>query len=143
VGVLATFDAEAHWAETHVCDSMLVEHLHPLGARWGRWDTLPSASVAADVYGVREGTLLVYIEAEGGHVGVLCEAGEWLAIPAAALRIVDAGEAPDLDLLVLCASPELAGLGAGQNAPPAHRGLPSLDEFIETMLALTGHAADE
>ncbi|MDM0059072.1 hypothetical protein [Variovorax fucosicus] len=192
MGVLATFDAKANWAQTHVCDSLLLESLKPLGAAWGRcsaqgpWPAEGSLTAllearhkelaplharfgtdsvdrirltpeafdwperrsewrpprvrAGRVYCVLEGTLLVYLQAEGGHVGVLCEAGEWLAIPAGTPYALDAGEAPDLDVLVLSAP---SGHPGAQNQLQADPGLPSLDAFVETMLELTGHAADE
>lgn len=192
MGVLATFDQAAVWAQTHVCDSLLQENLHELGAAWGRWapEVLPEeaspaallASRQADlrklyerfdtrslerirlsldtaawenrrrdwrrlrargevvVYGVLEGTLLIHLRTDSGYVGVLCEAGEWLAIPAGLAYALDAGESPNLEALVLSGPPaELVPGEAGDDVP----GLPSLDAFVETMLELTGHAAED
>lgn len=88
---------------------------------------------------VQQGTLLVYLRAGDGHVGVLCEAGEWLAIAPGLACMLDAGVSPDLDLLVLSA--------AGPASPPiqglAVHGLPSHDAFVETMLEMTGYADEE
>lgn len=193
MGVLATFDAQATWAETHVCDSLVLGNLERLGATWGRWNVqtpwaadgslaglldarrmelaqlhqrfgtesvdrirlLPEAPGWPDrrrewqrlhaldgsvVHWVLEGTLVIYLQTDSGYLGVLCEAGEWLAIPAGLRYARDAGEAPDLDLLVLSAPVGNIRPGTGVEGDP---GLPSLDAFVETMLELTGHAADE
>ncbi|MDM0025547.1 hypothetical protein [Variovorax saccharolyticus] len=193
MGVLVAFDAQANWAETHVCDSLLLGSVERLGAAWGRSKVespgptdaalaalldsrrdevaefgarfgtgsverirlLPEAAHwperrrdwrrldARDgwvVHWVLEGTLLVYLQAASGYLAVLCEAGEWLAIPAGLLHLRDAGEAPELDLLVL--SQPGAGIGPAPHGQ-GDAGLPSLDEFVDTMLELTGHAADE
>jgi 1,2-dihydroxy-3-keto-5-methylthiopentene dioxygenase len=91
------------------------------------------------VHWVQEGTLLAYLQANDGHVGVLCEAGEWLAIPADLAYALDAGESPDLDLLVLSA----AGSGPSEIQNLALHGLPSHDAFVETMLQMTGYAGEE
>lgn len=192
MGVLATFDAEANWVQTDVCDRLLAGCLRRLGGAWGRWKVaapcpadgplaalfesrhseiarlhrrwgtdqvervrlLPDAQGwlqrrgdwrrfaardGATAYAVLEGTLLVHVESGSGHVGVLCEAGEWLAIPAGLRYAIDAGEAPDVDVLML------SSVGANHGhatAAPADPGLPSLDEFIETMLEMTGHAEE-
>lgn len=173
MGVLATFDREATWAQTHVCDSLVRDNLQELGATWGReadlaqlrerFDTRsldrirlsPETAAWAErrrdwrrlrargegvVHCVLEGTLLVHLRTDSGYVGVLCEAGEWLAIPAGLAYALDAGESPDLELLVLSGpTSDLVPGEEGDGAPA----LPSLDAFVETMLELTGHAADD
>lgn len=193
MGVLATFDSQATWEQTHVCDGLVLENLERLGAAWGRWNVqspwpangalsallksrrteltqlhqrfctesvarlrlLPGTPGWPDlrrtwqrlqardepvVHWVLEGTLVVYLQTDDGYLGVLCEAGEWLAIPAGVRYARDAGEAPDLDVLVLSASAENIGSHTRSDADTE---LPSLDEFVETMLELTGHAVDE
>ncbi|MDM0035136.1 hypothetical protein QTI33_23580 [Variovorax sp. J22P271] len=183
MGVLATFDEEARWAQTRVCDGLVREGLHALGLTWDRrtgveslqsgevefrqlrerFDTRaldrirlsPETSAWAErrrdwrrlrarggvvVLGVLEGTLLVYLRTDSGYAGVLCEAGEWLAIPAGHAYALDAGESPDLDALVLSGSAADLAPGEEGDEVPA---LPSLDAFVETMLEMTGHAADD
>jgi hypothetical protein len=34
--VLAVFDAQANWRDTHVCDGWITEHLAKQGVSWGR-----------------------------------------------------------------------------------------------------------
>lgn len=114
MGVLAVFDREGRWSDTHVCDPLITRHLALAGVTWGprSCEALPQA---CDVP-VR----LYYLTVVGGHLGVLCEPGEWVsAVPGAheGPALIDASSAP--------------------------AGLPGLEEFIATMLELTGHAQDE
>jgi len=176
MGVLAIFDAEGTWEQTHVCDHLLEQNLQALGVRWGRQEIEAGALVDVDrmaplhrlwgtrylerlqwpnkagalpptfaspigpvVHWVQAGTLLIYLQAGAGHVGVLCEAGEWLAIPAGLAFAVDAGDSPGVDLLVLS---DAAG-ALQPRQPLAVQGLPSHDAFVETMLEMTGFADDE
>jgi 1,2-dihydroxy-3-keto-5-methylthiopentene dioxygenase len=93
---------------------------------------------AAQLHGVAQGTCLFYIRTGDGFVGLLCEAGEWVALPAGTQHAFDAGTEPDLDLLQW----------TGDAARPTHAAwpaLPSMDDFVEEMLQLTGHceAAEE
>ncbi len=93
---------------------------------------------AAQLHGVAQGACLFYIRTGDGFVGLLCEAGEWVALPAGVRHAFDAGAEPDLDLLQL----------AGDAATPTHAAwpaLPPMDDFVEEMLQLTGHceAAEE
>jgi len=188
MGVLATFDAEGRWADTHVCDGRIAEQLAGLGVVWGRWpdpESLPATvfgSRQAELAQLRErfsaqsiervrlephtatwpalrrqwraehrregvevrcvlsGTHLLYLRTGDGFVGVLCEAGEWVALPAGSSHSFDAGEAPELDLLRLWSGDAAAPMEAASGASAS---LPSLDAFVETMLVLTGHAADD
>ena len=183
MGVLATFDEEARWAQTHVCDGLVREGLHALGLTWGRWTRVDSqqsrelefrqlrerfdtrsldrirlspetpgweerrrdwrrlrARGGVVVFGVLEGSLLIHLRTDSGYAGVLCEAGEWLAIPAGHAYALDAGERPELDALLLSGSASDSVRGEEGGEVPA---LPSLDAFVETMLDMTGHVADE
>ncbi|KQO23536.1 hypothetical protein [Acidovorax sp. Leaf78] len=172
--VLAIFDAEGTWGQTHVCDHLLEHNLQALGVRWGRqyieagvqldidvlaplhrlWGTSSVERVrwgagegtrpqtppdALAVHWVLSGTLLVYLQASDGYVGVLCEAGEWISIPAGLACALDAGGTSDVDLLLFLAAVK---------APPARQelstsSLPSHEAFVETMLEMTGYANDE
>lgn len=89
---------------------------------------------------VREGTQLLHLRTDSGFLALLCEAGEWVALPGEATRSFDAGDAPELDVFRAWAGAEVA---AEPSAHEAMAPLPSLDSFVETMLELTGHAADE
>lgn len=90
------------------------------------------------VHWVQEGTLLVYLQARDGPVGVLCEAGEWVSIPPGVAYALDTGASAGLHARVLLqsqgASPGIPGL--------AVHGLPSHDAFVETLLEMTGYAGD-
>lgn len=148
MGVLATFDAQGVWGQTHVCDGMLRQNLQPLGARWGKSDAqalqpdAPEGPAGRRVIQVVEGTLLIYLPAGNGHLGLLCEEGEWLDLPTGLGFILDASAAPDLDLRVWPPG------GEGPVSPLQGKGhvagsLPSHGAFIERMLELTGYAAEE
>jgi 1,2-dihydroxy-3-keto-5-methylthiopentene dioxygenase len=153
MGALATFDAQGAWGETHVCDGMLRQSLQPLGARWGRcdaagagpsapWQPVPGDPPWQQVIQVVEGSLLIHLPHGSGHLGLLCEAGEWLALPPGLAWTLDAGAAPDLDLRAW--PPSGQGLPrCAQAAGHAARNLPSHGDFIERMLELTGYAAEE
>jgi 1,2-dihydroxy-3-keto-5-methylthiopentene dioxygenase len=92
-----------------------------------------------EVHAVLDGTGLFVFRVETGFLGLLCEAGEWVAAQAAVSRYLDVGKPPRFDALRL--------LGAGD---PAERptgapvvALPDHDAFVEQMLALTGNALDD
>lgn len=85
------------------------------------------------------GTGLFYVRVEGGWVGLLCEAEDWVVVPAGTRHFFDAGDQPDFDALRLFAAPD------GWKAAPtgaASPDLPLLDAFRDRLLALTGHAVD-
>jgi len=77
---------------------------------------------------------------EGGYLGLLCEAGEWVALPAGLRHAFDAGRAPDFDAL------RFFGTEAGWAAQPTPAGalpLPDFDAFVEHLLALNGQAVED
>lgn len=112
MGVLAIFDRQGRWADTHVCDALIRDHLAPLGAAWGRTDDAPPVADDVDLHAAPDhGTQLVYLPTAAGFVGVLLEAGEWLAVPVALV-------------------------------PDSTAALPSHDAFIDNLLVLTGHAEE-
>jgi 1,2-dihydroxy-3-keto-5-methylthiopentene dioxygenase len=137
MGVLVHFDADGTWQDTHVCDHLIEEHLAPQGVSWGREaPTLGVASSADADAEVRvfDAAGLFYLREGDGFIGLLCEAGEWVALPAGTGYFFDAGEETPPEALPLFAA------RPGGGAAPA---LPLLGDFIDRMLELTGHAADE
>lgn len=113
--VLAVFDAQGSWRDTHVCDGWITDHLAHHGVRWGRGEaegqrTLDSAG-------------LFYLPTAEGYLGLLFEAGEWVSIAAGTPHFFDAGEGASLD-----------------GMPGA---LPRFEAFVEEVLAMTGNDADD
>lgn len=81
------------------------------------------------------GSGLFYIRVEDGHFALLCEAGDWVVVPAGIRHFFDAGEQPDFDALRLFSIPQ--GWEADFNGAQAS-GLPTFDEFrarLNTILA--------
>lgn len=185
MGALVGFDALGTWGSTHVCDSLLKQHLRAVGAdfgrqesgdvplpahapagwqlhrggdsverirlpaqagpwqvRWGEWGRHQVLDDGGLVLWVVEGSLLVYLESGQGHTAVFCEAGEWLALPPGLPFKPDAGEAPELDLLVLPAATVRQAAPAPAMAV-RRKALPSHDAFVATLLELSGYAAED
>jgi len=86
-----------------------------------------------------DGAGLTYIRIDGGFLALLCEAEEWVLLSAGKRHWFDAGDAPNLDMLRLFDGPA-SGVDLSTEARPLS--LPLFDEFVETMLELTGHEAD-
>jgi len=79
---------------------------------------------------VLEGALLVYRTTEDGHVGVLCEAGEWFAVPTGILHCTPRR----YEARRRCSG--LVFIGRLSERRPGHRPnarLPSFDAFVEEM----------
>ena len=115
--VLAVFDAEGSWRDTHVCDGRITERLARQGVAWGREDDAPEGQPLLDR------ATLFYVPAEDGYLGLLFEAGEWVSLPAGVDHFVDdAGAAP---------------------LRPLPAALPNFDAFVEEVLMLTGNDAAE
>lgn len=73
-----------------------------------------------------DGIGLFYIHGDNGYFALLCEAGDWIVVPAGVRHFFDAGEQPDFDALRLFSIPQ--GWEAeftGAQVP----GLPTFDEF--------------
>ena len=66
---------------------------------------------------------LFYVRTENGYLGLLFEAGEWVALSAGAEHFFDDGQAAPLR--------------------PLPTSLPHFDAFVEEVLMLTGNDADE
>jgi len=114
--VLAVFDAEGRWCDTHVCDGRITERLAGQGVTWGREDA-PEGQRAL------ERASLFYVRTEDGYLGLLFEAGEWVVMSAGAEHFFDDGEAAP--------------------ARPLPAALPHFDAFVEEVLMLTGNDAAE
>ncbi|RST53549.1 hypothetical protein [Variovorax sp. DXTD-1] len=114
--VLAVFDAEGRWCDTHVCDGRITERLAGQGVTWGR-EEAPAGQRAL------ERASLFYVRTEDGYLGLLFEAGEWVDMSAGAEHFFDDGQAAP--------------------ARPLPAALPHFDAFVEEVLMLTGNDADE
>jgi hypothetical protein len=113
--VLAVFDAEGRWCDTHVCDGRIGEHLAGQGVSWGRQDA------PAGVRPLGRASLF-YVRTGNGYLGLLFEAGEWVALSPGAEHFFDDGQ--------------------GEPARPLPAVLPGFDAFVEEVLMLTGNDAD-
>jgi len=114
--VLAVFDAQANWRDTHVCDGWITEHLAGQGVSWGRGKAKKGQRAL-------DGAGLFYLPTADGYLGLLFEGGEWVSIPSDKPHFFDAGEAETLE-----------GLPAA---------LPLFEAFVEEVLSLTGNDADD
>ncbi|WP_325346303.1 hypothetical protein [Xylophilus sp.] len=122
MGVLVEFDAQGNWGNTHVCDCEIEPRLAQLGLAWGQQEGAGICRTATRLAEAVDDPRLLYLRAGSGYVGVLCEAGEWVGWEGGASVSNDARSS-------LLAGPSSA--------------LPSLEEFLETMLELTGNTVDE
>jgi 1,2-dihydroxy-3-keto-5-methylthiopentene dioxygenase len=84
-----------------------------------------------------DGAGLFYVRLDdGGALGLLCEAEDWVAIPAGTRHWFDAGEQPDFDALRLFSSEHGWQARPVPNAPAST--LPLLDEFRTQLLSISG-----
>jgi len=110
------------------------------------WPRLRAAFLAEHTHAEPEirfflgGTGLFHLRDGDGFLGLLCEAGDWVAVPAGLPHRFDGGEAPAFDALRLFGSPDGWAARPTGAALPA---LPLLDAFTDHLLELTGHALDE
>jgi 1,2-dihydroxy-3-keto-5-methylthiopentene dioxygenase len=111
-----------------------------------RWPALRQQFLAehrhadAEIRFFLAGTGLFHLRSGEGFLGLLCEAGEWVALPAGIAHRFDAGEEPAFEVLRLFGQPD------GWAAQPTGAALPSLplhDAFVEQLLELMGEAAQE
>lgn len=122
-----------------VTDSVALIHLAPGAHGVGPGPQLPGGG---RVYWVQAGTLLAYLRSRDGHVGVLCEAGEWLAVVPGMPFALDAGAEPHLDLLVLSAT-EDGTPDRPRSALAVGASLPSHDAYVEALLEMTGFCGED
>ncbi|MET3496486.1 hypothetical protein [Variovorax boronicumulans] len=114
--VLAVFDAQGNWRDTHVCDGWITEHLAGQGVSWGRGKAKKGQRAI-------DGAGLFYLPTVDGYLGLLFEGGEWVGIPPGKPYVFDAGEAQSLEGLPVA--------------------LPLFEAFVEEVLSLTGNAVNE
>lgn len=109
-----------------------------------RWPALRQQFLAEHRHGDAEirfflsGTGLFYLRCGDGFLGLLCEAGEWVALPAGLAHRFDAGEAPACEVLRLFGQPQ------GWVAEPTGAVLPALplyDDFVAQLLEQVGEEA--
>lgn len=121
MAVLVQFDRRGQWGDTRVCDALVRAGLRAHGISHGRWppsdgEPLPPPGDDSTVRYVRDGPTLFYLPVREGWLGLLCDAGEWVAFPADQRHWV-------------------AGAAAASVLPAA---LPPHEEFVDRLLAMTG-----
>ncbi|KQP49840.1 hypothetical protein [Pseudorhodoferax sp. Leaf274] len=95
---------------------------------------------SAEVCFVLSGNGLFYLRSGTGFLALLCEAGEWVALPAGLARRFDAGDVAQFEALRLFGQPQ------GDVAEPTDAILPALplyDEFVARLLEQVGEELSE
>lgn len=150
---LVLFDEHGGWGETLVCDAPIRERLRRLGVGLGRWSPPPGSrwtpqqlrrslvanlpAGEAQVRYVADGAALFLFPCERGWAGLLCEAGDWLVLPARLRHAIDAGEHPAGSVVRVLDVP-----GVAPATLPAE--LPRHAAFVERLLLSLGESnADE
>lgn len=82
------------------------------------------------------GTALLSVRTGEGFTGLLCEAGDWVLLPAGVPHVFDAGIAPDVELLRLSAGTR--GWFPWHTGALLPAALPALDAFVEHLLGELG-----
>lgn len=83
-----------------------------------------------------QGTALLSVRTQEGFTVVLCEAGDWVLLPAGVPHVFDAGAAPDVELLRLSAGTR--GWFPWHTGTALPEALPALDAFVEQLLSALG-----
>lgn len=79
-----------------------------------------------------QGTALLSVRTPAGFTSLLCDAGDWLLLPAGVPHVFDAGESPDVSFLRLSAGTRgWFPWHTGLSLPP---NLPAKDAFVEQLL---------
>lgn len=109
------------------------------GAARPRPQELASEATMACVF--LQGTALLSVRTREGFTSLLCEAGDWVLLPAGVPHVFDAGEAPDASFLRLSAGgrgwfPENTGM-------PLPCALPVMDTFVEQLLHALGEDIED
>lgn len=87
-----------------------------------------------------QGTALLLVRTPAGFTGLLCEAGDWVLLPAGLPHVFDAGAAPEVEFLRLCAGKRgWFPLRGGTRLPES---LPRLDAFVRHLLHELGEEID-
>lgn len=88
-----------------------------------------------------QGTALLSVRTPAGFTSLLCDAGDWLLLPAGVPHVFDAGESPDVSFLRLTAGTRgWFPWHTGLSLPP---GLPAKDAFIEHLLQELGEDLED
>lgn len=87
-----------------------------------------------------QGTVLLSVRTGDGFTGLLCEAGDWVLLPAGVPHVFDAGATPDVELLRLSAGTR--GWFPWETGTPLPAALPALDAFVEQLLHELGEDID-
>ena len=87
-----------------------------------------------------QGTALLSVRTCEGFTGLLCEAGDWVLLPAGVPHVFDAGATPDVELLRLSAGTR--GWFPWETGTPLPAALPALDAFVEQLLHELGEEVD-
>ncbi len=105
------------------------------------WPALRQKFIVEHTHADREirffigGSGIFYLRTEDGYHGLLCEAGDWVSLPAGCQHFFDAGEQPDFDALRIFTQPDgWVAKPTGGAQPP----VPLFDEFVEHLLSLQG-----
>jgi 1,2-dihydroxy-3-keto-5-methylthiopentene dioxygenase len=113
----------------HVSERVRFSHSGYDGAH-PRPQELTSEDAVACVF--LKGTALLSVRTSAGFTGVLCEAGDWVWLPAGVPHVFDAGESPDVVFLRQSAGRRgWFPLHTGRSLPP---GLPPMEAFVEHLL---------
>ena len=126
--------------DVHSMDRLVLRPGHPDWARLRRGFLAEHTHGEAEIRLFLSGTGLFHVRHAQGFIGLLCEAGDWVSVPAGLPHAFDGGEQPDFDALRLFGGTE------GWVARPTGAGrlrLPLLDDFVEQLLRLNGQALDE
>lgn len=113
------------WAIAHV-DRVTVAPGHPGWPEMRRNFLQEHWHRAAEIRYFLGGSGLFYVRTADADYGLLCETGDWVALPAGIRHFFDAGSHPEFDVL------RLFGSGAGWAAELTHAERPAwplLDEF--------------
>lgn len=136
----AELDALRRVLDVRSMDRVALRPGHPDWSRLRRSFLAEHTHAEPEIRLFLSGTGLFHLRHAHGFVGLLCEAGDWVSVPAGMPHSFDGGEQPDFDAL------RLFGGSEGWVAQPtgARRPrLPLLDEFAEQLLSLSGQALDE
>ena len=79
-----------------------------------------------------QGTALLSVRTRAGFSSLLCDAGDWLLLPAGVPHVFDAGESPDVSFLRLTAGTR--GWFPWHTGLSLPHSLPAKDAFVEHLL---------